>query len=111
MTSPFNPFTSSHEYFCHQLFAFSLRFFAFSAVNLFFLFSAPSHTFAQSALKQAFSDMFLIGAALNPSQFLEENTNSSALVKAQFNSISPENVLKWEAVHPRPDTYNFEPAD
>ena len=23
----------------------------------------------------------------------------------------PENVLKWEAVHPQPDAYNFEPAD
>ena len=25
-----------------------------------------------------------------------------ALVKAQFNAIAPENVLKWEAVHPQP---------
>jgi endo-1,4-beta-xylanase len=32
-------------------------------------------------------------------------------VKAQFNTISPENVLKWEVVHPRPDAYNFVPSD
>ena len=25
--------------------------------------------------------------------------------------ITPENVLKWENVHPQPDRYNFEPSD
>ena len=36
-----------------------------------------------------------------------------ALVKQQFNAISPENVMKWESIHPRSgsDGYNFEPAD
>ena len=35
------------------------------------------------------------------------------LVKQQFNAISPENVMKWESIHPRSgsDGYNFEPAD
>ena len=28
-------------------------------------------------------------------------------MKQQFNSITPENVLKWEAVHPRPGVYDF----
>ena len=73
------------------------------------MFAMPA--FAQPSLKAAFGNTFLVGAALNQSQFMEENANSSALVKAQFDSISPENVLKWEAVHPKPDTYNFGPAD
>jgi endo-1,4-beta-xylanase len=50
---------------------------------------------------------------MNQRQFTGEDTNGAALVEAQFNSISPENVLKWEVVHPSSGTngYNFEPGD
>jgi endo-1,4-beta-xylanase len=36
-----------------------------------------------------------------------------ALITTQFNSISPENVLKWEIIHPQPGTngYDFAAAD
>jgi endo-1,4-beta-xylanase len=34
-----------------------------------------------------------------------------ALIKKQFNSITPENVLKWELIHPLPGVYNFGPGD
>jgi len=63
------------------------------------------------ALKDAFRGSFLIGAALNPAQFTERNVRDAALVKAQFDSISPENVLKWEMVHPQPERYNFDLPD
>ncbi|MFZ1072657.1 MAG: endo-1,4-beta-xylanase [Verrucomicrobiia bacterium] len=66
---------------------------------------------AQTTLKNAFKNDFLIGAALNESQFTGQNAREAALVKEQFNSISPENVLKWESIHPQPDRYNFGPAD
>ena len=66
---------------------------------------------APPTLKHAFQKDFLIGAALNESQFTGQNAREAALVKEQFNSISPENVLKWESVHPEPDRYNFGPAD
>ena len=66
---------------------------------------------AQVTLKDAFQNAFRIGAALNPAQFEERDARGAALVKAQFNTISPENVLKWEVVHPRADGYRFEPAD
>jgi endo-1,4-beta-xylanase len=64
-------------------------------------------------LKDAYKNDFLIGVAINQKQFTGEDTNGAALIKAQFNSISPENVLKWEIVQPRPGNngYNFEPAD
>ena len=64
-------------------------------------------------LKDAYKNDFLIGVAINQKQFTGEDTNGAALIKAQFNSISPENVLKWEAIQPRPGTngYNFEPGD
>ncbi len=64
-------------------------------------------------LKDAYKNDFLIGVAINQRQFTGEDTNGVAIIKAQFNSISPENVLKWESIQPRPgnDGYNFEPAD
>ncbi len=69
--------------------------------------SAP----AQPTLKEAFQDKFLIGVALNPAQFTEQNAAQAALVKKQFNSITAENVMKWEKLHPAPDRFDFGPAD
>lgn len=66
---------------------------------------------AELTLKEAFKNDFLIGTALNPTQFCESNSAEASLVKAQFNSISPENVLKWEKVHPEPGHYDFTLAD
>lgn len=65
------------------------------------------------ALKEAYKDCFMIGVALNQRQFTEQDANGAALVKRQFNSISPENVMKWESIHPRPgpDGYDFAAAD
>jgi endo-1,4-beta-xylanase len=62
-------------------------------------------------LQQAFSDAFLVGAALNQAQFSGADTASARLAVEQFNAISPENVLKFEVVHPRPGQYDFAPAD
>ncbi len=77
-----------------------------------FLLIAGVPTGAQTpSLKDAFKDSFLIGAAINRAQIFEEDMRGAAIVKAQFNSISPENILKWEIVHPKLDTYDFEAAD
>jgi endo-1,4-beta-xylanase len=62
-------------------------------------------------LKDAFRDAFMVGTALSPKQFNEMDSANVALVKSQFNQISPENVLKWEVVHPQPTTFNFTPSD
>lgn len=66
---------------------------------------------ANQSLKTAFAPAFRIGAALNADQFFERDARGSALVKKEFNTITPENVLKWENVHPRPGVYDFDPAD
>ena len=71
----------------------------------------PAAAPAQPALKDAFAQTFLIGAALNTAQFEESDTVGAALVKKHFNTISPENVLKWEWVHPRPGVYDFTRTD
>ncbi|MEI9963013.1 MAG: endo-1,4-beta-xylanase [Limisphaerales bacterium] len=46
-----------------------------------------------------------------PANSTGENTQAVALIKAQFNTISPENVLKWESVHPQPGKFDFSVAD
>ena len=63
------------------------------------------------SLKDLFKDAFVVGTALAPRQFLNEDTANVALIKRQFNAITPENVLKWEVVHPQPGIFNFEPSD
>jgi endo-1,4-beta-xylanase len=63
------------------------------------------------ALKDVFKGYFHIGAALNQAQFEERDALGVAVVRAQFDTISPENVLKWAVVHPRPDGYAFDAAD
>lgn len=67
--------------------------------------------YSQTTLKEAYKNDFLIGAALNRAQIDGEDKLGTSIVKEQFNSITPENVLKWEHVHPSPDAYNFAPAD
>jgi endo-1,4-beta-xylanase len=65
----------------------------------------------QPALKDVFKDDFYIGAALNLDQISGNEPDSMALVEKHFNSITPENILKWEEVHPERNKYNFKPAD
>jgi len=69
--------------------------------------SAP----AQPALKDAFKSDFLIGAALSDAACSGKAGCADALIPAQFDSISPENALKWGPIHPALDQYNFGPAD
>lgn len=64
-----------------------------------------------STLKETLKDDFLIGTALNESQFYEINIHDIDIIKGQFNSIIPENILKWESVHPSPNEYAFETFD
>src|SRR5689334_6804963 len=77
---------------------------------------------APVALKDAFKDDFPIGAAVNRSMVMggagfrrnaEQNAKDIALLKEQFNQISPENDLKWQLVHPREgaEGFDFAPAD
>jgi len=82
----------------------------FACLAIFLIAGVP--TGAQTAsLKDAYKGSFLVGAALNPAQFTEQDTRGAALIKAQFNTITPENVLKWENVHPQPGSYSFELPD
>jgi endo-1,4-beta-xylanase len=66
---------------------------------------------APVTLKEAYQGAFAIGAAVSAAQFTGQDARGSALVQTQFNSITPENALKWENIHPRLDTYAFDLPD
>jgi len=66
---------------------------------------------APTTLKDAYRGSFYVGAAINTPQITGSDARGAAIVAAQFNSISPENVLKWERVHPKPGVYTFDLAD
>jgi len=64
-----------------------------------------------TSLRQAYQGDFYIGAAINRAQAEGQDKLGDSIVISQFNSISPENDLKWGIVHPEPGRYNFGPAD
>ena len=68
---------------------------------------------APATLQGAFRKDFSIGVAVNERQFTGQDSNGVAIIVSQFDSVSPENVLKWGSVHPRPgpDGYDFTAAD
>ena len=66
---------------------------------------------AQTTLKESFKNDFLIGVAINQKQFSDEDRRGDPIIDAQFDAISPENVLKWESVHPEPGKYDFAGPD
>ena len=64
-----------------------------------------------TSLKEAYKNAFVVGAAINAAQITGKDNRGDAIIEAQFNSISPENALKWENVHPAPGTYAFDVPD
>jgi endo-1,4-beta-xylanase len=63
------------------------------------------------ALKDLVPAGWLIGAALNQNQSDGRDMVAVDLVTRQFNTISPENLLKFQSLHPEPERYTFEAAD
>lgn len=64
-----------------------------------------------AALKDVAPPGLKIGVAVNQALSDERDAAGAAVVVRQFNAISPENVLKWEKVHPAAARYDFTPAD
>lgn len=63
--------------------------------------------FSGPALKDMFSDDFIIGAAVNPLTIRSQEQ----LLAHHFNSITAENEMKFESVHPQEGVYTFDQAD
>ncbi|WP_285057655.1 endo-1,4-beta-xylanase [Pedobacter ginsengisoli] len=89
--------------------------YSISRFHLFLLlFLVTDLAFAQKKqvpLKAYFKKDFLTGVAIRRNYTDGSNVKAQKLIVEQFNSISPENDLKWGALHPRPGIYRFDYAD
>ena len=65
----------------------------------------------QTPLKDAFAEHFMIGGALNINQSSGRDARGESIVKTHFNTISPENILKWHSVQPTEGRFSFAGAD
>lgn len=70
----------------------------------------PSPQLIES-LKENFNNSFFIGAALNTNQIEGKDSKAIDLLKKEFNSITPENDMKWEQIHPHQEGFNFNISD
>ena len=66
-------------------------------------------TFGQSLREPADKIGLLVGAAVNPALFAEAPYAST--LAREFNMVEPENVMKWGAIRPAQDKFNFGPGD
>jgi endo-1,4-beta-xylanase len=66
---------------------------------------------SSTTLKDAYHGAFYIGVAINADQITGQDARGAKIVAEQFDSITPENALKWERVHPQPNTYDFSLSD
>jgi endo-1,4-beta-xylanase len=64
-----------------------------------------------ATLKSSFLNDFYIGAAVNDGHIDGTDTLGINLLKEQFNTITPENVMKWMYIHPQRDTFYFDTSD
>ncbi len=62
-----------------------------------------------TSLYKTYKGFFRIGVALSD-QGLDDSINV-VLTKKHFNSITAENAMKWEFIHPEPGYYDFKSAD
>ena len=64
-----------------------------------------------TALKETYKNDFLIGVALGGTLPDDYTAAELALIKTQFNAITPENCMKPGSIHPEEKTWDFAQAD
>ncbi|HYC27769.1 MAG TPA: endo-1,4-beta-xylanase, partial [Chitinophagaceae bacterium] len=64
--------------------------------------------FGTTGLKDAYKDYFSVGVAVSPRALRTDEAN---LILQQFNSLTPENAMKWGPIHPKEKEYNWRDAD
>ena len=65
----------------------------------------------KESLSEKYNDLFYIGAAINEDIIMGRDSKSENIVRSEFNSITPENSLKWMYVQPTPNHFNFVAGD
>jgi endo-1,4-beta-xylanase len=62
-------------------------------------------------LKDAYRSDFHIGAAISTELLKGKSPHVLGLVAEQFSSVTPENCMKWKALHPEPGRYDWQMPD
>jgi endo-1,4-beta-xylanase len=73
--------------------------------------SVPKQTESTVSLKNAYVKDFYIGTALDTNQILESDSSVTNLIAKEFNSITPENIMKSMYTHPEKDRFDFKLSD
>lgn len=63
----------------------------------------------QKGLKDYYKDYFPIGVSV--SAYNLKDPQQVQLILNQFNSLTPENAMKWGQIHPQENVYNWKDAD
>ena len=63
------------------------------------------------SLSNHFKNHFHLGAAINENTILGNDNKSKEIVVSEFNSITPENSLKWMFIQPLPGKFDFKVSD
>ncbi len=73
--------------------------------------NAATKALEQTGLSKAYKDNFLIGAALNAHITQGKDEKLTALIAREFNSITPENCMKWGVLRDAEGQWNWTDAD
>jgi endo-1,4-beta-xylanase len=72
----------------------------------------PTALFARAeSLAEAYQSAFRVGVAANPDNYADDASDDARIIKANFNAITAENIMKFERIHPQPGVYVLAPAD
>jgi endo-1,4-beta-xylanase len=73
--------------------------------------AAPMMARQDAALKDLMPNGMVIGVAINQRQSDGADTAAVDIITKQFNQVTPENLLKFQSVHPAADRYTFDAQD
>ena len=83
-----------------------LMFAAAATVSALFAADTP-----KTNLSKLYEKDFLIGVALNQRITSQQDKTRADLAASQFNCLTPENCMKWDATEPEEGKFNFGPGD
>ena len=75
------------------------------------LITVSENSSKKNSLGEKFKNYFFVGAAINRDQILQKDKKAISIIKKNFNTLSPENVMKWMFVQPKPNTFYFDDSD
>ncbi|WP_051638302.1 endo-1,4-beta-xylanase [Maribacter sp. Hel_I_7] len=65
----------------------------------------------EPTLKESFKSNFLIGSAVNDNLVSKKDSLGEQIVLTEYNTITPENSMKWMYMEPEQGKFEFETAD